>query len=322
MPSSVPLVPLPKRSGVDFKRSASAVDPVFSVPLRWTLRVLAWLAFGVASYLAWHAMNQTSVAGCGVGSKIGCDVVLSSSWSKWLGIPVAVLGLAVYSLLAALSVLLGLRSADVNRWITTAFVMLSIAAGAASLWFIAIQIFAIGSFCPYCLVTDACGIAMGVIATVFVVRAAFAQRGNAQPRTLQPGLVALRTALPRGKSSAPLMVRATPEPPSLALTLGGAIPLVALLICGQILFAAKTFDVQKVALNESIEMVGSKANETADGSSTAKTRVAMRLPADADVGERPVAPTDSAKTESVKDQKAAEKSPSTGAPRRQPASGW
>ena len=32
---------------------------IFSVPMRWAIRVLAWLAFFVASYLAWHAaMDQ------------------------------------------------------------------------------------------------------------------------------------------------------------------------------------------------------------------------------------------------------------------------
>jgi len=60
--------------------------------------------------------------------------VLTSSWSKWLGIPVAVLGLACYAALATLSVLLGLRSVQANRWISTMFVMLSIAAAGVSLW--------------------------------------------------------------------------------------------------------------------------------------------------------------------------------------------
>src|SRR3954453_9941209 len=109
MPPYVPLVPLPNRGSTGRPQAASSAEPIFSAPARWTVRVLAWLAFGVASYLAWHAMTQTAVAGCGMGSAAGCDVVLTSSWSKWLGIPVAVIGLACYATLATLSILLGVR---------------------------------------------------------------------------------------------------------------------------------------------------------------------------------------------------------------------
>src|SRR6186997_2312552 len=128
MSSFVPLVPHSKQSGALSGSYGSACAPAFNTPVRWTLRVLAWLAFGVASYLAWSAVTQTAVAGCSVGSHESCDVVLSSSWSKWLGVPVAVLGLACYATLATLSILLGLRSAQANRWISTVFVMLAIAA--------------------------------------------------------------------------------------------------------------------------------------------------------------------------------------------------
>src|SRR5215212_4365523 len=140
MSSFVPLVPNAKRGASGSDGFGPAGEPAFNAPVRWTLRVLAWLAFCVASYLAWHALTQTSVAGCSVGSHEGCDLVLSSSWSKWLGIPIAILGLACYSTLAALSVLLGVRNPQANRWITTMFVMMSIAAAGVSLWFIGIQI--------------------------------------------------------------------------------------------------------------------------------------------------------------------------------------
>src|SRR5689334_12790172 len=165
MPGYNPLIPLPNRGGAARTSAGPAAEPFFNAPVRWTVRVLAWLAFGVASYLAWHAMTQTAVAGCGTGSAAGCDVVLTSSWSKWLGIPVAVIGLACYATLATLSILLGVRDQSLNRWISTAFISLSIAAGIASLWFIGIQVLALGKFCPYCLVTDICGISLGVIAT-------------------------------------------------------------------------------------------------------------------------------------------------------------
>ena len=328
MSSFVPLVPHAKQSGAGSSSFGSACAPAFNAPVRWTLRVLAWLAFGVASYLAWHAMTQTSVAGCSVGSNEGCDLVLSSSWSKWLGIPVAVLGLGCYATLATLSVLLGLRSAQANRWISTVFVMLSIAAAGASLWFVGVQIFALGSYCPYCLVTDSCGIALGVIATVFAVRSVYAQRGMPQSPAVQPGLMALRTTMPVGSRTAPLAVRTEPSSPWLIPAIGGAIPLIGLLIGGQLLFASKTFDLQKVALNDSIQMVGSKTDATNGASSGGTERVAMRVPSEEEGNVRPSLPTDpanpNAKSDAIRQRRCQRrqlKSPRPNLPSR-PRSAW
>jgi uncharacterized membrane protein/thiol-disulfide isomerase/thioredoxin len=295
MPSFVPLVPHSKQSAANSNSYGSACAPAFKAPVRWTLRVLAWLAFGVASYLAWSALTKTPVAGCSVGSHDGCDLVLTSSWSRWLGIPVAVIGLACYATLAALSVLLGLRSPQANRWISTTFLMLSIAAAGVSLWFVGVQVFALGSYCPYCLVTDACGLALGVIATIFALRSVYSQRGMAQTAALQPGLIALRTTIPGTNRTAPLAARTEQTSPWLIPAIGGAIPLIALLIGGQLLFASKTYDLQKVALKESIQMVGSKTNSANAAPTGSTERVAMRVPNETNENLRPTLPTEPSK---------------------------
>src|SRR5688572_5186716 len=129
-------------------------SPFFNTPARWSLRVLSWLAFLVAAYLAWHTVTGASVAGCGVGNANDCDIVLSSSWAKWLGIPVAVLGLGCYATLAGLSVVIGVQNPQAGRWINTAVVLLSTLVAGASLWFIGVQLLAIGHFCPFCMITD------------------------------------------------------------------------------------------------------------------------------------------------------------------------
>ncbi len=255
--------------------------------------MLAWLAFGVASYLAWSAVTHGAVAGCTVGSNTGCDLVLSSSWSKWLGIPVAVLGLGCYAALATLSLFLGVRDAAVNRWITTIFVMLAITAAGASLWLVGVQIFVIGDFCKYCLVTDFCGIALGMISGVFAIRAVYFQRGSSPSPTVQSGMAALRNTMPGVPRTVTPTARAESASPWLLPAIGGAVPLIVLLIAGQLLFSSKTFDVQKVALNESIQMVGSKPEETEGASPGGTERVALRVPTDEENGERPKLPADS-----------------------------
>ncbi len=238
------------------------------------LALLAWVAFGVASYLAYVSVTGSSVAGCGVEGANGCDVVLTSSWSKWLGVPVAVLGLACYAVLASLAVLLGLRSPTANRWITTAFVMFSVVAALASIWFIGVQVFAIGQYCKFCLVTDACGIVLGLIASFAAFRVWSARCSSPASGAIQPGLVGLR---PPASATTTATVLVGPAP-SLRAAFGGAIPLVAILIGGQLLFASKTFKVEKIALNQNVSL-----DSPADAATTpanATTRVAMRIPSE------------------------------------------
>jgi uncharacterized membrane protein len=260
--------------------------PVFNSPVRWVLRVLAWLAFGVSAYLAWHAVNESSVAGCSFGDHNSCDIVLGSSWSKWFDVPVAVIGLACYATLAGLSVVLELRNATLGRWVNTAFVMLSVLAAAASVWFIGLQIFAIGHFCIYCLVVDTCGIALGAIAVGSAARWLHETRYIRKPRGAAAGLMALRTALPTGGRSSPTAnARATALPtPSLPIALGGALAALATLITVQLVFPAKTHSIQDGALDAPVALAGANgANPNqADQAADTQTHVAMRIPPDGD----------------------------------------
>ncbi|HJQ78546.1 MAG TPA: vitamin K epoxide reductase family protein, partial [Lacipirellulaceae bacterium] len=256
--------------------------PVFSTPLRWALRVLAWLAFGVSAYLAWHAVNQSSVAGCGIGDDNSCNIVLGSSWSKWFDVPVAVVGLACYATLAGLSVLLELRNATLGRWINTAFVMLSVLAAAASLWFIGLQIFAIGHYCIFCLIADICGISLGAIAVWAAASWLHETRYIRKPRVAAAGLMALRSAMPAAGRGSP-MTSSNPAAfptPSLPLALSGALAALAVLVTVQLVFPAKTHTLQEGSLDAPIALVGAndaKRNQ-ADPTSDSQPHIAMRIP--------------------------------------------
>jgi uncharacterized membrane protein len=281
--------------------------PVFGTPWRWTLRVLAWLAFGVSAYLAWHAVNQSSVSGCGIAGANSCDVVLGSSWSKWLGAPVAVLGLACYSLLAALSVVLEWRNDRLGRWINTMFVALSILAACASIWFIALQVFAIGKFCTFCLITDIAGIAIGIIAIVCAVRWLLETRYIRRMRSSASGLTALRTALPTAARNTPETVVHAPvlPTPSLPIAFVCALTAMAALVGGQILIPSKTFTVEEGTLNQSIALVGANDTQQKTGDETDDTQrhVALRVPSnedgDARVSESSADPTTTTNSDSA-----------------------
>ncbi|MCI0333236.1 MAG: thioredoxin domain-containing protein [Planctomycetes bacterium] len=293
-------------------------QPVFNLPIRIALGVLSWLAFGVAADLAWESITGSSIAGCGVGSPEGCDAVLNSAWSKWLGMPVAVLGLACYASLAALSVMLWIRSAA-SRWIDTAFLLMATLAAGASVWFVVLQLFAIGDFCPRCLTTDICGIALGVTALAAAARWWAGTRHTRLTSSSSAGLSALRSAMPAAARLAPVpgtrsasVVTARPAPmastrtgpaasartvplvgsvakpatlrrnvsqPSFPIAIGGALAMLVVLIGGQIVFPAKPFIVEQVALQESIDLAGGNSSGSdAQASGDGKTRVAMRIP--------------------------------------------
>lgn len=273
-------IPLPV--GAIRRATTSTIQPAFGPLVRWTLVVLSWLAFSVAGYLAFHAVTGSSVAGCGlITSANGCDVVQSSSWSKWLGVPVAILGLGCYATLASLSILLGLRREPANRWITTAFVLLAVVAAGASTWFIGLQWFAIGAYCEFCLVTDGLGILIGLISVGATLNAMLAARGQAGSRPLPAGLISMRPATNAGRAHAPAVPLAVP-PPSLLGSLAGALPLLIVLIGGQLLFATKTYQTEKVALNNAIKFDEGKSPDANESGSQGTTRVAMRVPSESE----------------------------------------
>ncbi|MCC7474990.1 MAG: thioredoxin domain-containing protein [Pirellulales bacterium] len=270
-------IPLPGRAAT--RPPCAGAKPAFPAPVRWLLTLLAWAAFLVTGYLAYLSMTGGAIAGCGVGTENPCDAVLSSSWSKWLGLPVAIIGLCVYASLAVLGLFLGIRRDSANRTVTTAFVLLAVIAATASVWFVGVQALAIGKFCKFCLATDACGITLGILAVAAALQCRMANRSTTGPARMasQPAAVALRPATaPRVPGIAsPTMGRPTSgtlgyeaQPPSLLIALGGALLPLAMLIGGQLLFPSKNFQVEKVALTESIDIDSGRNTPSAEANGT------------------------------------------------------
>ncbi|WP_407652701.1 vitamin K epoxide reductase family protein [Aporhodopirellula aestuarii] len=122
------------------------------------------IAIATSIYLAWSALTLSPVAGCSGGSVFDCHHVLHSRWSKVLGVPVSVPAIATHACVIGL---LLVRPSSVRwqrlRW--SGIGLASLAAGGAAIWFIGLQIFALGHLCPYCLVAHVAGL---VLAGVFL----------------------------------------------------------------------------------------------------------------------------------------------------------
>ena len=112
---------------------------------------LTLVGFGLNLLLFIKSIIGGEIVGCGGGS--ACDDLLRSRWSEVLGIPVTAFGLLVY-----VGVMLGLT--DRCRRLLPPF--LGVVTGAAG-WFIIIQWFVIGRFCPWCMAAHAVGLTIGVM---------------------------------------------------------------------------------------------------------------------------------------------------------------
>ena len=147
-----------------------ATDPT----LRGIAAALLMVAVGMSVFILQQTLAGGAIAGCGSGS--GCETILGSRWSHWLGIPVAGLSLLVYVGLLAVTVLVDAGTSPAARGraagVATA---LGVAAVGPAAWVTILQVGVVGALCKYCLLVHGAGVA-GAIVTV---RQATAGRGLA-----------------------------------------------------------------------------------------------------------------------------------------------
>jgi uncharacterized membrane protein len=137
---------------------------------RWGKRVIAVLVLcGVCALFALYLTGSTTrglpgAPGCGEGS--GCEQVLSSRFSKvggGEGLPVSMLGLFAYVMLAAASWPMGGLSPMQAKLRPFARQAMAVAILAAAGWFICLQAVVIGGWCVGCIVLHGLGASAAVL---------------------------------------------------------------------------------------------------------------------------------------------------------------
>lgn len=125
--------------------------------------VFSFVALGISGYLAYVGLTESKVVGCH-GGIFNCDHVLNSRWSQVLGIPVSIPAIVLYVVVigALVGVRRGTASSQRIAWMTLS--VLSIAAAMSAAWFVGLQVFSIGHFCPYCLLVHSCGVLLAAAA--------------------------------------------------------------------------------------------------------------------------------------------------------------
>ena len=126
------------------------------------IRVLAAIAAVIASYMLVTALQGGHVAGCGPAS--GCESVLASRWSYWMGMPVSAPALLLYVSLFAATFRATPHVPPARR--EKAWTFLVWAAGlilAGAVWFVSLQLLVVRQLCPYCLAAHLAGAAAAVL---------------------------------------------------------------------------------------------------------------------------------------------------------------
>ncbi len=131
---------------------------------RWiapTSLSLALAGAAVATYLTIAHYTTPKVLACSSSGTVNCEKVTSSAQSTFLGIPVAVLGLAWFVAMAALCLPAAWRTD--SRVVHWARILGAVAGVGFALWLVYAELILIGAICLWCTVAHLCAFGLFVV---------------------------------------------------------------------------------------------------------------------------------------------------------------
>jgi uncharacterized membrane protein len=172
---------MPRRA--DTPGSAGEADPSAQAvrwkPPRWASPVsllVCAAGIAVASYLTYVHYTTVKNLACSDRGVINCAKVTTSAQSHFLGMPVAVLGLAYFVAMAVLCLPFAWRREE--RLVRIARFVASAGGVAMVLWLVYAELFIIDAICLYCTVVH------GLSLVLFLVIAAATISGTVRPELL------------------------------------------------------------------------------------------------------------------------------------------
>ena len=115
---------------------------------RQAIAVLALAGVFVSLYLWLHKLGVIGVLQCGTG---GCDTVQASRYSDFLGLPVALYGVAGYAVLFGASLAALQPSLVPRRGLDVVVAVLASLGFAFTLYLTALELFVIHAICRWCV---------------------------------------------------------------------------------------------------------------------------------------------------------------------------
>jgi uncharacterized membrane protein len=129
---------------------------------------LSLAAVAVASYLTVTHYTDPAALACPDSGVVNCTLVTTSSWSVFLGVPLAVLGLLWAAAMTALSGPRAWRSGA--GWVERGRLGVAAAGVATVLYLVYVELFRIGAICLWCTAMHVA--AVGLFGVVLAARAA------------------------------------------------------------------------------------------------------------------------------------------------------
>lgn len=132
---------------------------------RLLLMALNMLALIISIILSWHYLKGGSMIGCSGGSS--CEQVLNSRWSTIGGVlPISGLAIGVYSAMLVTGFFIA-DDADqqIRKLAWNVLLVLAGAIAGSAIWFIIVQKWFVGEFCPYCMTEHITGLVLATIIT-------------------------------------------------------------------------------------------------------------------------------------------------------------
>ena len=127
--------------------------------------VLSLVGVAVSGYLTYAHYTSPSVLVCSDKGIVNCTAVTTSAQSVFLGVPVALLGLLWWVVMAGLSLPLAWRSTSLG--VHRARLALSVAGIGFVLWLVYAEFVIIGKICLWCSVVHVLAFAMFVLVMLF-----------------------------------------------------------------------------------------------------------------------------------------------------------
>jgi uncharacterized membrane protein len=126
---------------------------------RMSAALLSLAGLFISAYLYLYKIGRIGSLACGSG---GCETVQLSSWSRFAGLEVSLIGVLGYAGLLALS-LASLRTGAPRQWPARALVVAAGIGVVFTLYLTYLELFVIHAICRWCVVSG------GIIVATFVV---------------------------------------------------------------------------------------------------------------------------------------------------------
>lgn len=116
--------------------------------IRMTIPVLGLVGMGISGYLVYVHYYEIKTV-CLPGFE--CDVVLSSSYAQMWGIPISVLGLAMYVVITLLGIRLIFEKRDLKDLISLGIYTIALSGTLFTAYLYYLEIFVLHAFCTWCI---------------------------------------------------------------------------------------------------------------------------------------------------------------------------